>query len=1223
MKKIFFLLLALIACLAIQAERVTEQEALQKAQKFMQGKKFKTKNLRRAPSLDASNNAYYVFNVENDNGFVIVAGDDRMPDILGYSEKGSNNTHSIPCNMEWLMNCYTQTLDSLNAYGITQKWSARRSNNNATIEPLITTTWGQHAPYNKYCPEIEGKKCPTGCVATAMAQIINYKKWPQGETAAVEAYTTGSGISMPALEPTTFEWSNMTDDDIARLMLYCGQSAKMNYLLSGSGAAEPSDALKRIFGYSNSTKSWLIKLFEAEHLEQTIYDELAEDRPVFYTGYSSSKGEGHAFIVDGYKDGMFHINWGWDGDADGYFIITGLTEDVMPFLPNCGSDMIVGIEPPAPNSEQAKAIVYDFQYGGYRVSYRTNASEDFLFPTSFYGRFSCDYNSSCYIGLGFYHDNELVKVVAQQQVLFPMDDFLYFDNVYIEKNIPQGTYTVCPVYRHGETEEWRKTIGSNQHCMIAHVGDKSCYFEHFVDEWDGHFQDYGYQEINGVTYGLTFEFNTNWAYVLPYQLTGKYRGEIVIPNKVVYDGKVFLVREERESPFLGCSDLHSLSAAIDRSIRIIDCANLAQLNLQQGHYITIANCPKLENIEIPVTTQSVTVDWCQKLKTIKFTNIVPYGVPSFSEYQFSSLTDVYFASATPPEVLGYEDRIPNNPHVTIHVPKGSTIVYKNSQWKEWNIVDDNMEVSLVKWGYCHSDKVGFSGITQGNKGENIDQELAMRIAPEDLVAYIGSKITHIEVFSPERSINDWGYEDYEYVFITKRGKDYLVKQPFQVIRGAWNNIKLDKPYTITGEELFVGFGRRGQLGILFSDDTFVPDAAWERYMGEGSSPYAVLGKWDYSKECGTEGPSEIFAHPLPLRFSIEGDNVPEGVVLRELEIEDVGHEEPVLAPSRRAAKKDITIKGVIRNRSLETVTSYTIEWSIDGGEKHSKTFQTILAPNATENIKLEIPAITTAGTHLISTNVTMVNENANQLEGLNMPIIEYIVAGTFKLTYMVDNEEYKSYDIEYGASITPEAEPTKKGHTFSGWSEIPVTMPAHDVTVTGTFSINKYKLTYMVDGEVYNTYDVEYGATITPEITPMKEGYTFSGWSTIPETMPAHDVTVTGSFTVNKYKLIYMVDGEVYRNCVFMYGEVVIPEAEPTKEGYTFSGWSEIPAIMPAHDVTVTGTFIPETDIKLIMSTENSSVMIFTIDGKRVKNLKKGMNVIRMKNGTMRKVVVK
>ena len=114
------------------------------------------------------------------------------------------------------------------------------------------------------------------------------------------------------------------------------------------------------------------------------------------------------------------------------------------------------------------------------------------------------------------------------------------------------------------------------------------------------------------------------------------------------------------------------------------------------------------------------------------------------------------------------------------------------------------------------------------------------------------------------------------------------------------------------------------------------------------------------------------------------------------------------------------------------------------------------------------------------------------------------------LTYLVDGVSYKSFEIEEGESIVPEAEPTKEGYTFSGWSEIPATMPSHDVTVTGNFSINSYTLTYLVDGTEYKTVSIEYGSTITAESIPTKDGYTFSGWSEIPETMPAHDVTITG-----------------------------------------------------------------------------------------------------------------
>lgn len=159
----------------------------------------------------------------------------------------------------------------------------------------------------------------------------------------------------------------------------------------------------------------------------------------------------------------------------------------------------------------------------------------------------------------------------------------------------------------------------------------------------------------------------------------------------------------------------------------------------------------------------------------------------------------------------------------------------------------------------------------------------------------------------------------------------------------------------------------------------------------------------------------------------------------------------------------------------------------------------------------------------------------------------------YTLTYFVDEEEYKSYTIEEGTSITPEADPTKEGYTFSGWSEIPETMPAHDVTVTGTFTINKYKLTYLIDGVEYKTEEIEYGAAITPETEPTKDGYEFLGWSEIPETMPAKDVIVNGSFK----QIDFVIDDIKYE---------ITGESVTIKEGKDASGSLEI-----ASSVTIEG----------------------------------------------------
>ena len=197
---------------------------------------------------------------------------------------------------------------------------------------------------------------------------------------------------------------------------------------------------------------------------------------------------------------------------------------------------------------------------------------------------------------------------------------------------------------------------------------------------------------------------------------------------------------------------------------------------------------------------------------------------------------------------------------------------------------------------------------------------------------------------------------------------------------------------------------------------------------------------------------------------------------------------------------------------------------------------------------------------------------------------------SYTLTYVVDGEVYKTSSVNYGAAITPEAAPTKEGYTFSGWSEIPATMPAKNVEVTGTFKINSYILTYKVDGETYKIDTLNYATAITPLASPTKEGYTFSGWSEIPATMPANDVEVTGTFNINSYVITYKLDGAVYKRDTLHYATAITPHAAPNKEGYTFSGWSEIPAIMPVNDVEVTGTF------KI-----NSYILTYKVDGATIK----------------------
>ena len=220
-----------------------------------------------------------------------------------------------------------------------------------------------------------------------------------------------------------------------------------------------------------------------------------------------------------------------------------------------------------------------------------------------------------------------------------------------------------------------------------------------------------------------------------------------------------------------------------------------------------------------------------------------------------------------------------------------------------------------------------------------------------------------------------------------------------------------------------------------------------------------------------------------------------------------------------------------------------------------------------------------------------------------MPATDVEVTATYTvnsylLTFIVDGAVVKQETVAYGTAITaPEVE-DKEGYTFSGWSAYPETMPATDVEVTATYTVNSYLLTFIIDGVVVKQESVAYGTAITAPEVEDKEGHTFSGWSAYPETMPATDVEVTATYTINTYKITYILDGEVYAEDSVAYGTVIIPVQIEEDETFTFSGWSNLPEVMPAHDIVVTGT-TTLTAITALHATE-TRIDVYTLSGKLV-----------------------
>ena len=179
----------------------------------------------------------------------------------------------------------------------------------------------------------------------------------------------------------------------------------------------------------------------------------------------------------------------------------------------------------------------------------------------------------------------------------------------------------------------------------------------------------------------------------------------------------------------------------------------------------------------------------------------------------------------------------------------------------------------------------------------------------------------------------------------------------------------------------------------------------------------------------------------------------------------------------------------------------------------------------------------------------------------------------FTLRFVVDGEVVDEQFLKVGSMVVAPEVQEREGHSFA-WVGLPETMPAKDVEIVGSFRANKYQLTYVVDGVVFHSDSIVYGSKLFAIDEPEKEGHTFSGWSEIPETMPAKDVTISGSFTINKYLVMFIADEQVVYSDSLEYGSpIVIPDA-PNKEGHTFEGWGDVEETVPAFDVTYRANYV-------------------------------------------------
>ena len=292
----------------------------------------------------AEQDRFYVFDRGEHGGFVVVSGDDRLPQVLGYGAEGDFSSADLPPAVQYWMDELDKQIAFLQSHrNVRVHYPVSRA---TAVEPLLTTQWNQDDPYNRYCPTYDTPngttvRSMTGCVATASAQLMNFYQWPPVGRGNHTYFCNVNDVTPTELSAdfsqSVYRWDLMQDtydessseescDAVARLMSDVGISMDMEYG-SSSGAREDDalSALIHYFGYSSRGYVLNRDYFNADEWDQFLVDEISASRPVIYTGMSlaSITYSAHAFVLDGFdNEGYYHVNWGWGGRYDGYFLVS-------------------------------------------------------------------------------------------------------------------------------------------------------------------------------------------------------------------------------------------------------------------------------------------------------------------------------------------------------------------------------------------------------------------------------------------------------------------------------------------------------------------------------------------------------------------------------------------------------------------------------------------------------------------------------------------------------------------------------------------------------------------------------------------------------------------------------------------------------------------------------------------------------------------------------------
>lgn len=518
MRRLLLTIFAIGITTSIWAEPISREQALRQAQQFFI-QKGKSKVLRQAETPMSKSRArgkqipdyYYVFNAGKNEGFVIVSGDDRTPEILGYSDRGSFDLNQIPSNMEAWLQGYADQIKYVQDHQISTA-NRTRAIHRAPVAPMLTSHWDQHSPYSDDCGfDLSGFghiDAVTGCVSIALAQIMYYYKYPAQTVAEIPSYQVKYNStevhtfeSVPA--GTAFDWENMLNSypvtpvpgtevqraAVANLVSVVGRSIQTSYSNNNSSAknANVAGALKNYFGYAQNVAYKQRWGYNNDEWEAILYQEMASGRPVLYGGQTSddpNTKQGHSFVLDGYQDGgYFHVNWGWgqlNQSPDGYFLLSAMDPPLEGAgggvgAYNYGQDAIVGIDyqDVGPVSETVRLATTSLTVNGSTEPVTFTKPESFEISFNVTSHLVNTY--PFYVSLGLYQNDVFLRDLGKTWSFANFSPNAYnvspLAQTFDLTALPNGQYKIIPISKKAETEEWYQNERSDEFFIILEVTD--------------------------------------------------------------------------------------------------------------------------------------------------------------------------------------------------------------------------------------------------------------------------------------------------------------------------------------------------------------------------------------------------------------------------------------------------------------------------------------------------------------------------------------------------------------------------------------------------------------------------------------------------------------------------------------------------------------------------------------------------------------------------------